>query len=125
MFNMPWIRLYETTSSIEVNTNVAIQVAHFGFYSLNFARIVYVVDEERPIRSFGFAYGTLEEHSECGEERFTVDWDRSNNQVWYNILAFSRPHKTLTKLGYPLARLLQRRFAISSKMAMIRATQGD
>ena len=122
MFNMPWIRLYWPTSSIEVGTNVAVLINHFGFCSLNPARIVYVVDTEEPVVKYGFAYGTLEEHSERGEERFTVEWNRSEDRVWYNILAFSRPNKALAKMGYPLARMLQKKFAEASKLAMLRST---
>ena len=70
MFCMPWVRLYWPTSPIEVGTTVAVQATHFGFCSLNFARIVYTINEDGPVRRFGFAYGTLEEHSERGEERF-------------------------------------------------------
>jgi len=122
MFNMPWLRLYWPTTPIEVGANVAVLVHHFGFYSLNPCRIVYVVNEDGPITRFGFAYGTLAEHAERGEERFTVEWDRSEGSVWYAILAFSRPQKTLAKLGYPLSRMLQRRFAEASQAAMLEAT---
>lgn len=121
MFNMPWVRLYSPTAPIEVGATVAILVQHFGFYSLNAARIVYVVDEEGPVYRYGFAYGTLAEHAESGEERFTVEWDRSEDNVWYIILAFSMPQKTLARLGYPMSRMLQRRFAEASKAAMVAA----
>jgi uncharacterized protein (UPF0548 family) len=122
MFNMPWLRLYWPTTPIEVGANIAILVHHFGFYSLNPCRIAYVVNEDGPISRFGFAYGTLAEHMERGEERFTVEWDRSEGSVWYAILAFSRPQKILAKLGYPLSRMLQKRFAESSQAAMLAAT---
>jgi uncharacterized protein (UPF0548 family) len=122
MFNMAWIRLYWPTTPIEVGAIVAVSVRHFGFYSLNAARIVYVVDDDGPICRYGFAYGTLAEHAESGEERFTVEWNRSEDSVWYAILAFSRPQKTLARLGYPLSRMLQRRFAEASKAAMVAAT---
>ncbi len=102
--------------------DVAISVEHFGFHSLNAARIVYVVDDDGPICRYGFAYGTLTEHAERGEERFTVEWNRSEGSVWYAILAFSRPQKALAKLGYPMSRTLQRRFAEASKAAMVAAT---
>jgi uncharacterized protein (UPF0548 family) len=82
-----------------VGTDVAVSVLHLGFYSLNACRIVYVVDEEGPMKRFGFAYGTLAEHAESGEERFTIEWDRNNDEVWYDILAFSRPRQTLARLG--------------------------
>lgn len=121
MFQTSWIRLYWTTSPICVGTDVAVEVQHFGFHSLNACRIVYVVDEHGSIVRYGFAYGTLTEHAESGEERFTVEWNRATDEVWYDILAFSRPHKLLAKLGYPLARFLQKRFARKSKMAMFDA----
>jgi uncharacterized protein (UPF0548 family) len=122
IFNIPWVRLYSPATPIEVGATVAVLVRHFGFHSLNAARIVYVVDEDGPVCRYGFAYGTLAEHAESGEERFTVEWDRSEDNVWYIILAFSRPHKTLARLGYPLSRMLQRRFAEASKAAMVAAT---
>jgi uncharacterized protein DUF1990 len=49
MFNIPWVRLYSPTTPIEAGATVAVLVRHFGFYSLNAARIVYVVDEDGPI----------------------------------------------------------------------------
>ena len=122
MFNMPWLHVYWPTTPIEVGATVAILVQHFGFYSLNAARIVYVVNDDGPISRYGFAYGTLMEHAERGEERFTVEWNRSEGNVWYTVLAFSRPQKTLAKLGYPMSRMLQRRFAEASKAAMVAAT---
>jgi len=39
--------------------------------------------------------------------------------VWYDILAFSRPNQVLTRLGYPLVRRIQKRFAKDSAAAML------
>jgi uncharacterized protein (UPF0548 family) len=73
MFNMPWIRLFWPASPIQAGVDVAILIRHFGFCSLNSSRIVYVVNEENPVvAKYGFASGTLAEHAERGEERFTV-----------------------------------------------------
>ena len=119
MFSMPWVSLYWPSAPIRVGTDVAVSVRHFGFYSLNACRIVYVVDEERPTKRFGFAYGTLAEHAESGEERFMVEWNRDEDKVWYDIRGFSRPQKMLARLGHPLSRLLQKRFAHGSKSAML------
>jgi len=44
--------------------------SHFGFWSLNAARIVYLIEEDGPCEKHGFAYGTLPEHGERGEERW-------------------------------------------------------
>ena len=73
-----------------------------GLWWLNACRIVYVVDEEGPVTRFGFAYGTLPGHAGAGEERFLVEWDRASGEVWYDILAFSRPHVFLSPAGLPV-----------------------
>lgn len=119
MFHIPWIKLYWPHSPIRVGTDVAIMVNHFGFCSLNACRVVYVVQENTPeLQRYGFAYGTLNEHAESGEERFTVEWNRKEDSVCYDILAFSRPKKLLARIAYPLSRSLQHRFAEASAAAM-------
>ena len=77
-----------------------------------------------PVQRFGFAYGTLPGHAETGEERFLIEWDRTDNSVWYDVFAFSRPRHPLTRLGYPFARLTQNRFARQSAASMLRALTG-
>lgn|SRR5512140_348655 len=91
----------------------------FGVWFLCSARIVYVINEPR---RFGFAYGTLPGHAERGEERFLVEW-LADDSVWYDLDAFSRPRYWLARLGYPLARRLQRRFVRLSKARMADAVQ--
>ena len=110
-----------SSAPIQVGTDVAVSVHHFGFYSLNACRIVYIVDDDDPMKRFGFAYGTLVEHAESGEERFTVECNRDDDRVWYDILAFSRPRQMLARLGYPLSRSLQKKFANGSKLAMLQS----
>ena len=75
------------------------------------------------MKRFGFAYGTLTEHAESGEERFTVEWNRDDDKVWYDILAFSRPRQMPARLGYPFSRSLQRKFANASKVAMVQSVR--
>lgn len=115
MFDFPWVELRWADTQIEVGATAAILVRHFGFYSLNAARIVYVIDE---LNRFGFAYGTLMDHSESGEERFTVEMEETTGEVFYDLFAFSRPNHILAKVGYPFARRLQKRFAKDSLAAM-------
>jgi uncharacterized protein (UPF0548 family) len=121
MFNLGWVRLYWPDTPLATNQNVAIQAHHMGCYWLNACRIVYVIDEDGPVKRFGFAYGTLEDHAESGEERFLVEWNRASDEVSYDLLAFSRPHQFLSRVGRPFARILQKRFATQSKAAMVRA----
>lgn len=122
MFEMRWIELCWPDTPIEPGSDVAVLVSHFGFWSLNGCRIVYVVKEGGPVEKFGFAYGTLSDHGEIGEERFTVEYDTGNQSVWYDLLAFSRPG-SVARLAYPFARALQKRFARDSKAAMQKAAQ--
>ena len=104
---------------------VAVIAHKIGLWWLNACRIVYVVDEPGPIRRFGFAYGTLPDHAGTGEERFLVEWDRASGEVWYDILAFSRPHQILTRLGYSYMRRVQEQFGKESAAAMVRAVQNE
>lgn len=84
--------------------------------------VVYIVDEESLLtKAIRLCLGNLGGSAESGEERFTVEWNRDHDSVWYDILAFSRPKKMLTRLGYPLSRLLQERFAKGSKAALVDA----
>jgi len=87
-------------------------------WSLNACRVVYVVDEAHATTRFGFAYGTLPDHIERGEERFLIEWNRTDDSVWYDILAFSQPRHPLVRLGFPVARMMQKRFARDSLAAM-------
>ncbi len=121
-FDLGWVHLLPPGEKLEVGTTVAVLARHLGFRSLNSARVVYTLEESGgDVKRFGFAYGTLPGHAERGEERFVVEWDRQNGSVHYDVFAFSRPNQPLAWLGFPFARLLQRRFARDSKRAMIRA----
>jgi uncharacterized protein (UPF0548 family) len=123
MFDVRDVRLFWPDAPIQPETAVAVLVKHFGFWSINCCKIVYVIDEDGPIRRFGFAYGTLPEHAEQGEERFTLEWDRTSDLVCYEILSFSRPGNAAVKVAYPLARRLQRRFSRDSLAAMAKAAR--
>lgn len=119
MFDFPWLDLLWPAAPLTVGTTVGV-LAHLpGCHILNACRIVYLVEEETPqVTRFGFAYGTLPGHVERGEERFTIEWHHSDNTVWYDILAISQPSHWLIKLGNPVARGYQRRFARASMARM-------
>lgn len=121
-FDLGWVEAWSPQTPLEQDQVVAVMGRVFGLWWLNACRIVYVVDEREPAVRFGFAYGTLPGHFECGEERFLIEWDYSNDDVHYEIFAFSRPNHLLTKLGYPWARRIQKRFGRDSASAMQRLT---
>jgi uncharacterized protein (UPF0548 family) len=116
MFPEPWTAI-EPLAAIEVDAMVGVLVHALGLWWMNAARIVYVIDEPR---KFGFAYGTLPGHAERGEERFSVEW-LADDTVWYDLYAFSRPRLWAARVGAPVTRALQRRFARDSKAAMVAA----
>jgi uncharacterized protein (UPF0548 family) len=124
-FRLGWVETWPPNAPIQAGQVVAVIARLLGLWWLNACRIVYVVGEEGPVQRFGFAYGTLPEHAESGEERFTVEWHEADGAVWYDILAFSRPQQLLTRLGYPLVRRLQKRFARDSAAAMRRTVVED
>ena len=113
-FPSPWTRILPATAPIAVGQTVAIIAHAFGLWWSNTARIVYVVDE--PNR-FGFAYGTLPQHVEQGEEQFLIE-RHEDGGVWYTIRAISRPRYWMVRLAYPLTRKMQKRFARESLAAM-------
>jgi uncharacterized protein (UPF0548 family) len=131
-FDLGWALIVPPETPIEAGNTVAMRARHFGFWSLNACRIVYVIPdgtkigehesgavERGEMRRFGYAYGTLPNHAELGEERFSVEW-RADDSVWYDILAFSRPHQFAPRLGYPITRRLQKRFVRESLQAMVK-----
>ena len=122
-FRLGWVEAWSPDTPIQKGEVVAVMGRAVGVWWLNACRVVYVVDEAGPITKFGFAYGTLPGHVESGEERFLIEWDRSDNGVWYDILAFSRPNHFSARLGYPVVRRLQKRFGRDSAAAMLHAVR--
>lgn len=122
MTALGWSTVHPSDAPVVTGQTVAVVVHHYGFWSMNGCRIVYLLDEDvGDARRTGFAYGTLGAHGAIGEERFAVEWRRADDSVWYDVYAFSRPGHVLARLGYPLGRRLQRRFARDSKQAMLAA----
>jgi len=123
MFKLGWVQVADSSAPVAVGTQSCVIAKSFGLWTTHCCRIVYTIDEsESSVQQFGFAYGTLPAHAERGEERFLVQWDTVEDSVWYDLLAFSSPNSLLAKIGYPVVRRLQKRFAHDSKQAMLRAT---
>lgn len=103
MFDIGWLQLCWPNAPITEGTNVAVLIRHFGFWSLNAARVVYVLNESSgSVERRGFAYGTLLDHAESGEERFSVERESRDDSVWYDLFAFSHPRAISAKLAFPL-----------------------
>jgi uncharacterized protein (UPF0548 family) len=102
---------------------VAVLARHVGFWSLNGCRIVYAIGTPTG-PEFGFAYGTLTDHAESGEEIFQITRSPETGEISYRARAVSRQRAALARLGSPVARALQRRFRRDSARALARAIAG-
>lgn len=122
-FGFDWVETYPRDAPVAVGTVVAVLIRHFGFWSLNGCRVVYHVGPHGAGERFGYAYGTLPNHAEGGEELFEVSMDPRTFAVTYRIRATSWPHAMLAHLGQPVVRHLQARFRQDSMAAMVRAVR--
>ncbi len=67
--------------------------------------VVWLLDQPQ---FFGFGYGTLPGHPECGEEAFELTLDDAG-EVCFTIKAFSRPATWYARLAGPVMRAVQQR----------------
>jgi uncharacterized protein (UPF0548 family) len=135
-FDLGWAGVYPSRPHLVTGTDVLVVARHVGFWSVNACRVVYLLDAaadgrsvawsggqsplggDSPRKVAGFAYGTLTEHAETGEEIFQVSIDSATGEVIYVVRAVSRERAPLARLGFPIARALQRRFRRDSGGAM-------
>jgi uncharacterized protein (UPF0548 family) len=120
-FDLGWVELFPRGASIDPGSVVAVLVHHLGFWSLNGCRVVYGIGYMQSGINFGFAYGTLTNHAEVGEEIFEVLLEPESESVIYRIRAVSKPRAALARIGYPITRVFQERFRRDSLIALRRA----
>lgn len=133
-FELGWVRITNADVVPARGATVAVLAKAAGLWSLNACRVVYIIEQDGRdpgsdyteedgermwLRRYGYAYGTLREHVERGEERFLIEWNAVDDSVWYDILAFSRPRHFLAKLTKPYVRSLQKRFTAGSLRALM------
>jgi len=122
MFPGGWAYIEPKRAPIQEGQIVAMVAKVAGLYWANNCRIIYSLDEEKPVRRFGFAYGTLQRHVEMGEERFSIEW-LPDNSVWYDLRAYSKPRYWMARMAAPIARVYQKKFVRESKLAMQKAVE--
>jgi uncharacterized protein (UPF0548 family) len=114
-FSLGWVRIANPIPKVAPGELVAVEAHTACLWSINFSRIVEIVDS--PTR-FGFMYTTTALHIEEGQERFLVEFELESGSVHYLIEAISRPRHILARVGYPFSRATQHRFARDSHARM-------
>jgi uncharacterized protein (UPF0548 family) len=115
MFDLGWVRVANPDARIVAGQLVAVEVRSLGLWTLNVSRILETIETPR---SFGFLYATTKLHVEEGEERFLLQFDPESGSVTYKLEAISRPRSNLARLGFPVTRTFQHRFARDSHRRM-------
>jgi len=106
MHNAAGLRIEADSPRAEIGTNSLGRLGVGGIGMPVPCRVVWTVDEPNRI---GFGYGTLQGHPESGEESFVVS--REDDEIWFTVLAYSRPAAWYTRLGGSIGRLGQQFFA--------------
>jgi uncharacterized protein (UPF0548 family) len=122
MFNLGWAKVAEPRPPLSVGALVAVEVHSLGLWTVNINRIVHVIDEPR---RFGLVYSTTSIHVERGEECFLLERDPTTDVVSYDLSAISQPAHPLARLGYPITRHFQHKFAWDSHKQMQKAIQAN
>lgn len=118
MFPDGWAQIYYQNPIFKKGDVVVMNARVFGIWWLNAARILTVFDDDN---HFGFAYGTLPNHVEMGEEVFQILMNE-HGEVYYSINAFSRPRFWAVRWTYPLSRSFQKKFVRDSLQKMKKIT---
>jgi uncharacterized protein (UPF0548 family) len=117
-FDLGWVRVANQRPAIAAGELVAVEARTAFLWSVNCSRITETVDTSF---RFGFLYTTTAMHVEEGQERFVVEYDEVSGSVSYLVEAVSRPRHFLARIGYPLTRAMQHRFARDSHRRMLRS----
>ena len=121
-FDLGWVQVANPTAKIALEQMVAVEAHTACLWSINLSRIVEILDNST---RFGFMYATTALHVEEGQERFVIDFDPESGSVSYLIEAVSRPRHILARIGYPVSRAMQHRFARDSHARMRRCILGS
>ncbi|MCB0946387.1 MAG: DUF1990 domain-containing protein [Mycobacterium sp.] len=95
------LRVTATSEVAEVGADVLGRLGPF----VAPCRVVYVLAEKN---RRGFAYGSLPGHAVSGEEFFGVRYESPEDAVYAEVVAFSRPAMWWSRLGAPVAALVQK-----------------
>ncbi|WP_372369830.1 DUF1990 family protein [Candidatus Uabimicrobium sp. HlEnr_7] len=125
MYDVSWMDVHRPFAPLEKDETSVTFIKLFGiWFGAIPCRIVYTINEcHNGVTYFGFAFGTVKDHPEVGEEKFVVEWHHQDDSVWYEVCAISKPGHFLTKCGYPVMRYLQGCFFRDTQKAMQRSVK--
>lgn len=120
-FDLGWA--WTNKPKVTPGAGVVVTACSLGLWSQNPLKISYVEERHWPLarrtgRRFAFGHATLKGHQISGEERFSVEWVKADDSVWYDVYSISRPATPLVALWQPLLHFYQRRFAAQSAAVM-------
>ncbi|GAB2300596.1 hypothetical protein Dimus_034631 [Dionaea muscipula] len=120
-FQFNWT-FVDSATPIKTGEKFCVCVNEFFPWLMMPLQVVYV-DENKSAKkvkaSFSYGSGTLQGHLLAGEERFSVEMDE-NDQIWFEILSFSKPAHFLSIIGYPYVQHRQRQFTHESTKAVLK-----
>ena len=118
------MRLLGSTASVAVGETATLRVRVGGILPVSApVRICWTVDS--PERA-GFAYETLPGHPEDGRESFVVTRGvgaEGFEEAWFTVSAYSKPASVLARLGGPVTRMIQHRYANKYLLAIAKAAR--
>ena len=113
-FDVDWIEC-EHDGDLNTGDVFSLMTRAFGIWTVSFCKVVYVHQEDTDTgKLFSLGLGTLPCHAASGEERFSIAWDYSSDEVHFLIGSFSRPQTLLAKVFVWYLRNQQNRFASES-----------
>ncbi|KAL3630087.1 hypothetical protein CASFOL_023071 [Castilleja foliolosa] len=118
-FNLKWA-FVDPKTRIQSGVKFCVCAKEFLPWLLMPLQVIYVDETKnsnKALSSFSFGSGTLQGHLLAGEERFSITMDEQND-VWYEIVSFSKPANLLSLVGYPYVLMRQKHFARDSTLAM-------
>ncbi len=121
-FDLGWVRIANPEVPVRSGSIVAVEAHTLGLWSVNFSRITETISTPH---LFGFIYATTRKHVEEGRERFLLMFDPATEVVTYVIEAISRPRHLFARVGYPISRIMQLRFAGESQLRLRQAVNSE
>jgi len=124
-FDLGWAAAATGGSPPTEGLDVLVRANRFGIEIHVASRIIETHDiSDSDFDRYGFTYGTLASHVECGEELFEVWRDRTTGAVGYTIHAMAAPGRWYSRLAQPLVDHFRAMFRRDSA-AVMAAIVGD